>query len=103
MSNLQHAYMSGVLVQVFVRQCSSIPKFALLMFGGKMAVDHEKAEIKLDSWARLNASPKVGVLVKEIRARVDHLLALKLDQPETDIESNAIVTVLLELLRTDGL
>lgn len=93
----------SVLVQVFVRQCSSIPKFALLMFGGEMAVEHKKAEIILDSWARLNASPKVGVLVKEIRARVDHLLAIKLDHPETDIESNAIVTVLLELLRTDGL
>lgn len=73
------------------------------MFGGKMTVEHQSAEIVLDKWARLKASPKVGVLVKELRARVDHLLAIKLDQPETDIESSPIITVLGELLRTDGL
>ena len=91
------------MIQVYVRQCSSIPKFALLMFGGKIAVQHKSSEIVLDQWATLQASPQIGVLVKEIRARVDQLLCIKLDQPETDIESNPIITVLIELLRTDGL
>lgn len=89
--------------KVFVRQCSSVPAYALLLFGGTVRVHHEQSKVSVDTWATVTAQPKIGVLVRELKKRLDTLLAVKLEQPETEISRNAIISVVLELLRTDGL
>lgn len=88
--------------KVFVRQCSSVPVYALLLFGGTVEVDHVNGKVSVDTWANVSAPPKVGVLVRDLRARLDRLLSVKLEQPEVEVSENAIVSVALELLRTDG-
>lgn len=89
--------------KVFVRQCSSVPAYALLLFGGIVKVHHEEGKVSVDKWATLTAQPKIGVLVRELKKRLDTLLAVKLELPETEISQNAIISVVLELLRTDGM
>jgi ATP-dependent RNA helicase DHX57 len=88
--------------KLFVRQCSSIPVYAVLLFGGTIDVDHINSKVSVDTWATVSAPPEVGVLVRELRTRLDRLLSIKLEQPETDISDTSIVSVALELLQTDG-
>lgn len=89
--------------KVFVRQCSSVPVYALLLFGGAVQVHHTQGKVSVDTWATVTAQPKIGVLVRELKKRLDNLLSVKLEQPETAISKNSIVSVVLELLRTDGM
>jgi ATP-dependent RNA helicase DHX57 len=89
--------------KVFVRQCSMAPVYALLLFGGKLTVLHEKGEILVDDWARLRAPAKVGVLVRELRKLLDDLMLAKLADPSRDVSGHPVVRGILELLRTDGM
>lgn len=89
--------------KVFVRQCSSVPVYALLLFGGAVQVHHEKGKVSVDTWATVTAQPKIGVLVRELKKRLDTLLSVKLEQPEIEISQNSIISVVLELLSTDGM
>ena len=36
--------------RVSVRECSMVPVYSLLLFGGEMAVDHERARLVIDRW-----------------------------------------------------
>ena len=89
--------------KLFVRQCSMAPAYALLLFGGKLNVVHEKGQIEVDDWVRLRAPAKVGVLVRELRKLLDALLSDKLDEPWRDVSAHPVVRGILELLRTDGM
>lgn len=88
---------------MYVRQCSVLPVYALLLFGGALAVDHSAAKVTVDGWASLAAPPKVGVLVRELRQLLDRLLAAKLEDPALELAAHPVVRAATELLRTDGL
>jgi hypothetical protein len=49
---------------VFVRDCSTVTPYQLLLFGGKIAVQHAQGTLSLDRWATFKAPPRVGVLLK---------------------------------------
>lgn len=89
--------------KIFVRQCSMVPVYALLLFGGQLQVNHERGEITVDDWARLKAPPKVGVLVRELRKLLDDLLAAKLEDPSKNLGDHPVAKAMLELLSTDGM
>lgn len=89
--------------KIYVRQSSMAPVYALLLFGGKLEVLHEEGKITIDDWMRLSAPMKVGVLVRELRKRLDGLLSAKLEDPSRDLTSHPVVRGILELLRTDGM
>jgi ATP-dependent RNA helicase DHX57 len=89
--------------KVYVRQCSSVPVYALLLFGGDLAVDHINSKIVIDEWAKVTASPKVGVLIRELRKRLDALLALKFEDASICIHEHPIASATVELVRTDGM
>lgn len=88
--------------KVFVRECSMVPVYAMLLFGGEVTVDHEKAALVVDGWARFQASAKVGVLVRELRARLSQLLEFKVRSPETDVTRDPVIVAMHELLGSDG-
>lgn len=88
--------------KVFVRQCTSIPVYALLLFGGSIQVHHTQGKVSVDTWAKVVAAPKVGALVSALKLRQDALLSVKLENPEMQLSQNAIVTVMIDLLVTDG-
>lgn len=46
--------------KVFVRQCSSVPVYALLLFGGAVQVNHTQGTVSVDTWATVTAPPRLG-------------------------------------------
>lgn len=71
--------------KVFVRETSMIAPYALLLFGGKIDIQHDKGLVVLDNWIRFQAVPLIAVLIKTIRSELDHLLQKKIKEPEWDI------------------
>ena len=46
--------------KVYLRDSTMVTVYPLLLFGGKIAVDHEKQEIIIDNWIRFAAPGKIG-------------------------------------------
>ena len=94
-----------VLVQVFVRDSSSVCPYALLMFGGPLHVQVMKRKIHVGphKYFTLNAGPRVGVLIKRIRMALDELLTQKVADPGLDISDSRVIDGILMLLVTEGL
>jgi len=85
---------------VFVRDCSVVTPYQLLLFGGKIEVQHTQGTISIDRWATFQAPAKVGVLLKEIRNQLDRVLAEKIENVGKNIStlSGPLVHTILELL-----
>ena len=85
---------------VFVRDCTPVSPYPVLLFGGSLTVHHSQGVIVVDDLYPFNASPKVGVLIKKLRAALDIMLLSKIEQPDQDLSSssgyiiNAICTLL---------
>ena len=88
---------------VFVRDCSTVTPYQLLLFGGKIAVQHAAGTLSVDNWARFKAPARVGVLLKEIRARLERVLTDKIERPEQDLQltGGPLVEAILQLLNTE--
>ena len=79
-----------------------VPAYAVLIFGGRVKVDHEKGLIVVDDWARFQASARVAVLIRELQAQTMAVFERKIAEPETDMHRSRIVDALLQILSTDG-
>lgn len=79
-----------------------VPVYGMLVFGGKLAIQHEQGTMTLDGWAKFTAPPKVGVLIKELRSGVSSLLSQKINNPDLDLSTSAAVHAVMKLLQTDG-
>ena len=88
--------------KVFVTESSMVPAYAVLIFGGRVKVDHEKGLIVVDDWARFQASARVAVLIRELQAQTMAVFERKIAEPETDMHRSRIVDALLQILSTDG-
>ena len=88
---------------VFVRDCSTVTPYQLLLFGGKIAVQHAAGTLSVDKWAQFKAPARVGVLLKEIRARLERVLTDKIERPEQDLQltGGPLVEAILQLLNTE--
>jgi hypothetical protein len=53
---------------VFVREASMVPVYAMLLFGGEIAVKHEQGLLQLDGWV-LKAPARIAVLARRAAAR----------------------------------
>lgn len=82
--------------KVFVRDCSVASPYALLLFGGNVTVQHDRGTVAVDDWIRFTAPAKVGVLARELRKELDHLLFLKVRAPRQAHSDRCAV------LRTDA-
>jgi hypothetical protein len=71
--------------KVYVRDATAVSPYALLLFGGKIKVEHERSALIVDSWITFNAPARVGVLFKELRRRLDALLVRKIETPSLDL------------------
>jgi ATP-dependent RNA helicase DHX57 len=88
---------------IFVRDCTAVTPYQLLLFGGKIEVQHTQGTISIDRWATFQAPAKVGVLLKEIRNQLDRVLAQKIENVGKDVGelSNPLVLTILELLDSE--
>jgi hypothetical protein len=86
-----------------ILDCTMVFPFALLLFGGELSVCHESNTILVGGWIRFHAAAQVATLVKGIRAELEHLFALKLNDPSVSIANHPLVLLVIRLLQTDGL
>jgi ATP-dependent RNA helicase DHX36 len=50
--------------KVYIRDATMVGPYPLLLFGGKVKVDHERAMATCDNWIHFRAAPRVAVLFK---------------------------------------
>ncbi|KAF1336029.1 Atp-dependent RNA helicase, partial [Globisporangium splendens] len=89
--------------KVFVRESTMVNPYALLLFGGKLEVVHEKNLLVLDKWIQFHAIARIGVLIKAIRKHLDQLLMEKIEKPALDIAQSELVTAISHLLKSEGM
>ena len=74
---------------VFVRDCTPVSPYPVLLFGGSLTVHHSQGVIVVDDIYPFNASPKVGVLIKRLRAALDIMLLSKIERPDQDLSTSS--------------
>lgn len=98
--------------------------YALLLFGGPLVLDVQAGTLAVQAhvegtgttrqggesaasegapWVRFKAIPRIGVLMGALRKRMDELLTLKIQEPETKIQDDPAVLATIRLLVTEGL
>ena len=89
--------------KIMVRECTMVPSFAVLLFGGRITSDHDKGILFVDGWAQFKAPATVAILVRELRTLVNMLLSMKVENPRLDISQSDVVEALLKIMTTDGM
>lgn len=69
--------------KIFLRDATVVRPYALLMFGGDVGVMHQEGLLTVggDTWAKFDAAPRVGVLVRGLRRALDDVLLRLFDAP----------------------
>ncbi|CED84855.1 atp-dependent rna helicase a [Phaffia rhodozyma] len=89
--------------KVFLRDATEVPLYGLLLFGGKVTVNHFSSMLMLgNGWVKLKAWTRIGVLVNQLRRLLDASLDAQFDDP-TASTSDEIIQAMLALLVKDGL
>ncbi|KAM4042079.1 putative ATP-dependent RNA helicase DHX57 isoform 2-T2 [Anomaloglossus baeobatrachus] len=95
--------------RVFVRDCSMVSVYPLVLFGGgQVNVELHKGEFVVsldDGWIRFAAaSHQVAELVKELRSELDQLLKDKIKNPTMDLctcpRGSRIIAMIVKLVST---
>ena len=93
--------------RLFVHDVTVIPTYALLLFGGKISIQHLEGTLRVDDWLVFTTPARVGVLVQALRGYMD-LLLQEDDSPhrgELEMELLKIgqyVEMVLSYLRLDS-
>jgi ATP-dependent RNA helicase DHX36 len=89
--------------KVYLRDATLVGAYPLLLFGGKVEVDHTNAKASCDGWIRFRAAPRVAVLFKNLRRELDATLMRKIADPSLDVdaESAGLVRTIVELLESE--
>ncbi|KAH8992445.1 P-loop containing nucleoside triphosphate hydrolase protein [Lactarius akahatsu] len=106
---------SGVVVsfrrvetaKVFLRDVTEVPLYALLLFGGPIAVDHVRGGLtvggRTEGTLRLRAWPRIAILVQQLRRLLDAALLRALDGGSMlEVSESPVIGAILTLLTTDG-
>ncbi|PIO38190.1 hypothetical protein AB205_0072480, partial [Aquarana catesbeiana] len=95
--------------RVFVRDCSMVSVYPLILFGGgQVNVELRKGDFLIsmdDGWIRfVAASHQIAELVKELRSELDQLLQDKIKNPTMDLHTcprgSRIIAMIVKLLTT---
>ena len=87
--------------KVYVRDVSAVSPLALLLFGGEVQVSHSSGTVTIDGQISFEAPGRVAVLVRELRAELDKLLAEKLADPSLEIGAHPVVKAIVNLINTE--
>jgi len=84
--------------------CSEASVYALLLFGGGLAVDHHSACISVDGWIQFRGgSTTVVAMLQRLREAIDRLLLRKVEEPHLRIVEDKVARCVVKLITTDGL
>jgi len=88
--------------KVYIRDATAVGPYPLLLFGGKIKVNHERSSATCDNWIHFRAAPRVAVLFKHLRAELDALLMEKIASPGMDISHRRdVVKSIVEVLDSE--
>jgi len=88
--------------KVYIRDATAVGSYPLLLFGGKIKINHERSTAVCDGWIHFRAAPRVAVLFKHLRAELDSLLMEKIASPSMDISHRAdVVRAIVEVLDSE--
>ena len=87
--------------KTYVQDVTAVSPLALLLFGGKVDVHHDRGTVTIDGKITFESPGRVAVPVRELRANLDKLLSQKIQEPGMDITSHPIVTAIVNLLATE--
>ena len=82
--------------KVYVRDCTSISKFSLLLFGGSLKVYQDKRVVAIDEWLKFRCDAKPATLVKYLRQSMEVLLLEKIMDPSMDIAASIKGTAVIQ-------
>ncbi|KAJ3297123.1 hypothetical protein HK104_000837 [Borealophlyctis nickersoniae] len=90
--------------KIFLRDATSVSVWPVLMFGGKLKVDHGGRALMIDEGrVKVKAFPRIAVLVEGIRRLLDKALDAKIEQPDLDVTGTPVVQTMVKLLLSDGM
>ena len=73
------------------------------LLSGDCAGESGGCTAKASPWVRFKAIPRIGALMGALRKRLDELLSLKIQDPDTQIQDDPAVLATIRLLITEGL
>ena len=84
---------------IFLRDCTPVTPYALLLFGGELRVRGDG--VTVDGWATFKAPPRIAVLLGALRTRLNGLLLSRVATPQADLETAAVLKALKALLAAE--
>lgn len=92
--------------KLYVRDCTTVSPFALLLFGGALHVHHQEGVISVDDWLMFRfQGRKPPSLIKYLRSLTETMLLRKIISPEDDVtespEGKALIQSISELLQRE--
>lgn len=108
---------AGADSKVYLRDATEVPLFALLLFGGKLKINHfaggigigsnqSGGDAKDENWVRLRANARIGVLCAQLRRLLDAVLDHAIDEPQDMFAvpgCKDVLSVIGQVLQRDGL
>lgn len=92
--------------KVYVRDCTSVSKFSILLFGGSLKIYQSHGVASVDSWLKFRIQAKPATLVKYLRSSMETLLLQKIMDPEVDVNASqkgkAVIDAVSALLKMES-
>ncbi len=85
--------------KIYVRDCTSVSKFALLLFGGTLKVYQTHGVVAVDEWLKFRVDAKPATLVKYLRSSMEALLLEKIMNPQEDVTESQKGKAVIEAVR----
>ncbi|KAI6085914.1 P-loop containing nucleoside triphosphate hydrolase protein [Hypoxylon rubiginosum] len=89
--------------KIFIRDLTPFNAFTLLLFSGSIELDTLGRGLVVDGWLRLRGWARIGVLVSRLRGMVDNVIALKVNDPQANVQDNEVIRMVAKLIELDGL
>lgn len=92
--------------KIYIRDCTAVSKFAILLFGGSLTVYQTHGVAAVDNWLKFRVSAKPATLVKYLRSSMENLLLEKIMDPSVDVaespKGRAVIDAVAALLKMEG-
>jgi len=85
--------------KIYIRDCTSVSKFALLLFGGTLKVYQTHGVVAVDEWLKFYIDAKPATLVKYLRSSMEALLLEKIMNPQEDVTGSSRGKAVIEAVR----
>ncbi|KAI0166950.1 P-loop containing nucleoside triphosphate hydrolase protein [Hypoxylon sp. FL1284] len=89
--------------KIFIRDLTPFNAFTLLLFSGAIELDTLGRGLVVDGWLRLRGWARIGVLVSRLRGMVDNVIALKVNDPQANVQDSEVIKLVTKLIELDGL